>query len=65
MYVQVLQGQYNGKLNYTIEYKMNPCGGILQSEYGTITSPGFPNRYADTVDCAWLIKVPEGQSIKV
>lgn len=52
-------------MNYTITYKENPCGGILSSSSGFIASPNFPNRYSDEIDCAWLIKIEEGQTISV
>lgn len=31
------------------------CGGVYEDGTGTISSPGFPNGYADNLDCMWLI----------
>ena len=31
------------------------CGGVYEDGTGTISSPGFPNGYANNLDCTWLI----------
>ncbi|EFN89302.1 Cubilin, partial [Harpegnathos saltator] len=40
------------------------CGGILENDYGTITSPGSPGRYPPNRDCFWRIFVPESKRIQ-
>ncbi|KAK2582771.1 hypothetical protein KPH14_005036 [Odynerus spinipes] len=40
------------------------CGGFLEDNYGTITSPGYPGRYPPNRDCSWYIMVPEGKRIQ-
>ena len=31
------------------------CGGVYEDGSGTISSPGYPNGYADSLDCVWLV----------
>ncbi|XP_078356262.1 CUB and sushi domain-containing protein 2-like [Oculina patagonica] len=31
------------------------CGGVHEDGSGTISSPGYPNGYADNLDCVWLV----------
>ena len=31
------------------------CGGVYEDGTGTITSPGYPNGYANNLDCMWLV----------
>ncbi|XP_066255144.1 cubilin [Euwallacea similis] len=45
-------------LNYTILYNVYPCGGILDTESGSIDSPNFPNPPNVSIECAWIIKLP-------
>lgn len=42
-----------------------PCGGVLTDRKGTILSPGYPEPYANYLNCAWKISVPEGAGIQV
>lgn len=42
-----------------------PCGGMLTDRKGTILSPGYPEPYANYLNCAWRISVPEGAGIQV
>ena len=42
-----------------------PCGGVLTERKGTILSPGYPETYANYLNCAWKISVPEGAGIQV
>ena len=39
------------------------CDMILDQSNGVITSPGFPQRYRDFIDCTWLIQLPFGNFI--
>lgn len=41
------------------------CGGILTNSSGIITSPGFPNSYANNLLCDWDITGPVGKKIAV
>ncbi|KAG5893860.1 hypothetical protein JTB14_005469 [Gonioctena quinquepunctata] len=50
-------------MNFTVSYNTHPCGGILSSQSGYIASPNFPNQ--PSIECAWLLKVDEGQTINL
>ena len=41
------------------------CDKCECSPYGTITSPGYPDRYSHNLDLNWLIQVPKGQLVEV
>ncbi|KAJ3659671.1 hypothetical protein Zmor_011346 [Zophobas morio] len=49
--------------NYTMSYNTYKCGGVISSETGVIRSPGYPNKYSSSIECAWLLKLPEEQTI--
>ncbi|XP_057337332.1 cubilin-like isoform X2 [Microplitis mediator] len=40
------------------------CGGLLDSEHGTISSPGSPGRYSPDRDCTWHVMVRMGKRIQ-
>ena len=41
------------------------CGGLITATSGYISSPRYPNNYANNLDCEWHINVPEGKRIKI
>ena len=41
------------------------CDTTLTTENGTFTSPGFPNNYANGLNCSWLIFLPPGKIIQL
>ncbi|XP_066264750.1 blastula protease 10-like [Branchiostoma lanceolatum] len=41
------------------------CGGVLQGDSGTFTSPNFPSNYDDNTQCDWLIKGERGTTIQL
>ncbi|XP_067093259.1 CUB and sushi domain-containing protein 3-like [Osmerus mordax] len=53
--------QWNG----TVPTCVVPCGGVLKARRGTILSPGYPEPYANHLNCAWKISVPEGAGIQI
>ncbi|KAF3691668.1 CUB and sushi domain-containing protein 3 CUB and sushi multiple domains protein 3 [Channa argus] len=53
--------QWNG----TVPTCVVPCGGVLTGRRGTILSPGYPEPYANYLNCAWKITVPEGAGIQI
>uniref|UniRef100_A0A7N6FBD4 CUB and Sushi multiple domains 3a n=1 Tax=Anabas testudineus TaxID=64144 RepID=A0A7N6FBD4_ANATE len=53
--------QWNG----TVPTCVVPCGGVLTDRRGTILSPGYPDPYANYLNCAWKISVPEGAGIQI
>ncbi|XP_051688009.2 CUB and sushi domain-containing protein 2 isoform X6 [Oryctolagus cuniculus] len=42
-----------------------PCGGNVTSFNGTVYSPGYPQPYASSQDCIWLITVPIGHGVRL
>lgn len=52
---------------FTVRWKaVNPvCGGILNvTEYGSVSSPGYPGLYPVNRNCSWLVQVPFGKRIQ-
>ena len=41
------------------------CGGFITAPSGYLSSPCYPNNYANNLDCEWHINVPEGEQIKI
>uniref|UniRef100_A0A8C3YL53 Cubilin n=1 Tax=Catagonus wagneri TaxID=51154 RepID=A0A8C3YL53_9CETA len=41
------------------------CGGYLHADRGIITSPGYPEAYASSLNCSWHVLVQQGLSIAV
>jgi len=42
---------------FSFNYKQvdTSCGGVYEDGSGTISSPGYPNGYANNLDCMWLV----------
>ncbi|XP_068081387.1 cubilin [Anabrus simplex] len=59
------QGVRGGPLNFTAQYQILPCGGVLTGPEQIISSPGFPNNYPPNMHCAWSVSFPSGQAISV
>ncbi|KAJ8975807.1 hypothetical protein NQ317_013738 [Molorchus minor] len=53
------------QLNLTVSYNVHNCGGIKSGHTGYISSPNYPNKPSTTVECAWLIKVGEEQTVNL
>lgn len=41
------------------------CGGTLTAEKGSISSPNFPERYENNVECDWIIRVHPLERIEI
>ncbi|OWF53288.1 Protein SpAN [Mizuhopecten yessoensis] len=39
------------------------CGGVLDEPTGTITSPGYPDKYSNKAACNWMIQAGQGKAI--
>eukprot|EP00794_Sanderia_malayensis_P006969 gene6969-7754_t len=48
-------GGKNPGSGFSLSFKEAKCGGLLGSENGVITSPGFPNDYKPNDECFWTI----------
>jgi len=53
--------------NYTatIDYFINSCGGVIDGQKITITSPNYPKYYQKITNCAWALNLPEEGTVKV
>ncbi|KAL3289762.1 hypothetical protein HHI36_023157 [Cryptolaemus montrouzieri] len=49
---------------FRLEWIIDGCGGHLRKP-GNITSPNYPNKYPDGVECVWLLEAPIGYSIAI
>lgn len=49
------------KSNFTSH--RNGCGGLIESQSGTIHSMNYPKNYDNNMDCLWSIKVPMNHRI--
>ena len=41
------------------------CGGIINADEGNITSPNYPNKYDQNLDCEWRIITRPGSRVLV
>ncbi|KAH0809453.1 hypothetical protein GEV33_013339 [Tenebrio molitor] len=49
---------------FVIKYE-TVCGGILFDSSGVLQSPGYPNRYSNSLECVYEIVQPLGKIIKL
>ncbi|KAM3932341.1 CUB and sushi domain-containing protein 1 isoform 2-T2 [Leptodactylus fuscus] len=63
--VLTCQHGINRNWNYPFPRCEAPCGYNVSSENGTIYSPGFPDEYPNSKDCAWLISVLQGHGVYI
>ena len=67
-YVTAAEGRTFGR-NYDLFYTSTDqgmgCGGTLYNTRGVVTSPNFPQAYAQLSNCQWTLKVPPGQKIEL
>lgn len=52
-------------MNFTVSYNTYGCGGIIEEQQGFIFSPNFPNKPSQSLECAWLIKAQNEQTINL
>ncbi|XP_011302978.1 cubilin [Fopius arisanus] len=50
---------------FRLEWVVNGCGGHIKKQQGTVTSPGYPNKYPTNIDCEWTIEVDYGYSVQI
>lgn len=51
--------------NFSVYYEYYPCGGLIENVTGSISSPDFPKRYNDRLECSWVIELPVIERIKL
>ncbi|XP_049840781.1 cubilin-like [Schistocerca gregaria] len=52
-------------LQFSGQYSVSDCGGVILGPEANITSPGYPSPPSKNIHCAWAVTYPEGQRIKV
>ncbi|KAM9333329.1 LOW QUALITY PROTEIN: cubilin [Pholidichthys leucotaenia] len=48
---------------FQMMWQQNGCGGELSGPSGSITSPGYPNKYPENRECIWYIITSAGSSV--
>ncbi|MEQ2238486.1 hypothetical protein ILYODFUR_033637 [Ilyodon furcidens] len=48
---------------FQMMWYQNGCGGNVGGPSGSISSPGYPNRYPDNRECIWYVTSTPGSSI--
>ncbi|KAG8517559.1 LOW QUALITY PROTEIN: CUB and sushi domain-containing protein 1, partial [Galemys pyrenaicus] len=51
--------------NDTVPSCVAPCSGNFTQRRGTILSPGYPEPYGNSLNCAWRILVAEGSGVQI
>ena len=41
------------------------CATTLTDDFGVVTSPNFPQKYENNIDCTWLIELSVEKFIKI
>lgn len=54
-------------INFTanFDYFINSCGGVLRGQKITITSPNYPKNYQQITNCAWSLRLLDGETVNV
>lgn len=54
-------------VNFTakFDYSINLCGGVIYGQKITITSSNYPNNYQQNTNCAWALKLLDGEPVNV
>ncbi|CAG9759987.1 unnamed protein product [Ceutorhynchus assimilis] len=53
------------KFILNFKFREEECGGVIEQESGTITSPGYPMKTEESRYCIWRIRVPKGRRISM
>lgn len=54
-------------INFTakFDYSINSCGGVIYGQKITITSPNYPKNDQQNTNCAWSLKLLDGEPVNV
>ncbi|KAM8939177.1 high choriolytic enzyme 1-like [Pelodytes ibericus] len=52
-------------VNVKATYISVKCGDSLANTTGHFSTPGFPSKYPNSVDCVWLMSAPPGKKITI
>ena len=54
------------QMDFTIQYSMSNCGGILSGPVDIVSSPmGTNGKYPSNTACVWSVAYPEGSVVNV
>lgn len=56
LYVKYYSNATDPKNGFRARVSLARCGGVLRSNNGILTSPGYPDSYESNVDCRWEIE---------
>ncbi|GFS04728.1 cubilin [Elysia marginata] len=65
IWIAFITDKSGGDKGFQMNYTFTDCGGVLTGSEGVIVSPNYPGNYSNNIDCAWLIKAPDGMTIQV
>jgi cubilin len=63
--IEIRQSSFFGRINFTMSYKSNKCGGILSKGVNVITNIVRSESNDKVLDCAWFAKYEEGFSVAI
>jgi len=66
LYVKFAADTSVGKQGFSAKFEHalpTQCGGVLNMEKGTLSSPNYPQRYPNKMVCTWQIMVPYGNLV--
>ncbi|XP_061714224.1 cubilin-like [Cydia pomonella] len=52
-------------LNFHLDWKLQPCGGVVTVGEESVNVLNVPNNYNDSLDCAWILRGSSGNRIKI
>ncbi|XP_053305441.1 embryonic protein UVS.2-like [Spea bombifrons] len=53
------------EVNFKATYSSVTCGGSLSNTTGSFSTPGFPSKYPNSMDCVWALSAPHGNRITI
>ncbi|XP_075423376.1 embryonic protein UVS.2-like [Ascaphus truei] len=65
MLVEFVSDRAGTGTGFKASYSTVTCGGTFSSDNGVVTSPGYPEKYPNSVDCIFPILAPVGYKIKM
>ncbi|KAG8438283.1 hypothetical protein GDO86_008825 [Hymenochirus boettgeri] len=63
MLVEFVSDTYLTGTGFKASYSRVTCGGTYYKTSGTVTSPGYPSNYPNSMDCMYIITAPVGYKV--